>query len=62
MSAFERLKRYRRFEPSKRVDYLELRQAVENCHALRSPTHPQKLVLGFERLQLFPDNQPDKGV
>lgn len=61
-SAFERVRRYRRFEPSQRVDYLELRQAVENCHALRSPKHSERIAVAFDRLQLFPDNQPDEGA
>jgi len=61
-SAFERVRRFRWFEPSQRVDYLELRQAVENCHALRSSKHSERLAVAFERLQLFPDNQPDEGA
>lgn len=62
LSAFERVQRYRRFEPNQRVDYLELRQAVEHCHALRSPVHSERLAIAFERLQLFPDNQPDEAA
>ena len=62
LSAFERVGRYRRFEDSQRVDYLELRQAVENCHGLRSPKHSERLAVAFERLQLFPENQPDEGA
>ncbi len=62
LSAFERVQRYRRFEDSQRVDYLELRQAVEHCHALRSPQHLERLAVAFERLQMFPDNQPDEGA
>lgn len=62
LSAFERVQRYQHFHPEQRVDYLELRQAVENCHALRSPNHSERLAIAFERLQLFPNNQPDEGA
>ncbi|GAA3794634.1 hypothetical protein GCM10022600_15040 [Qipengyuania pelagi] len=61
-SAFERVQRFRQFDASQRVDYLELRQAVENCHALRAPNHSERLAIAFERLQLFPDNQPDEAA
>lgn len=62
LSAFERVQRYQQFHPDQRVGYLELRHAVENCHALRSPQHSERLAVAYERVQLFPDNQPDEGA